>query len=79
MSDIHPIETQTGELHASKKLKPCCVCKETKGVSVSRKDVYMLKLLFKKRDECVILNGEENCGTFIEAHKRCMREHGFDI
>uniref|UniRef100_A0A914HDB8 Cytochrome c oxidase copper chaperone n=1 Tax=Globodera rostochiensis TaxID=31243 RepID=A0A914HDB8_GLORO len=45
------------------KLKACCVCKETKG----------------KRDECIILNGEESCGQFIEAHKKCMREHGFDI
>jgi len=47
----------------SKKLKACCACPETK----------------KLRDQCVVENGEENCGPQIEAHKRCMREAGFDI
>lgn len=46
-----------------KVLKPCCVCKETKS----------------QRDECMVLNGEENCGYFIEAHKKCLREFGFEI
>ncbi|XP_046672331.1 cytochrome c oxidase copper chaperone [Homalodisca vitripennis] len=46
-----------------KKLKPCCVCKETK----------------KARDLCVLENGEINCSSYIEAHKACMRSMGFNI
>jgi cytochrome c oxidase assembly protein subunit 17 len=46
-----------------KKLKPCCVCKETK----------------RPRDACIIEKGEENCGELIEAHKACMRGLGFKI
>lgn len=46
-----------------KPLKPCCVCLETKA----------------ERDDCVIHKGEENCGDFIEAHKQCMRDLGFNI
>uniref|UniRef100_A0A915BAJ3 Cytochrome c oxidase copper chaperone n=1 Tax=Parascaris univalens TaxID=6257 RepID=A0A915BAJ3_PARUN len=46
-----------------KKLKPCCACPQTK----------------KARDECIVLNGEEKCGTYIEAHKKCLRDHGFDV
>jgi len=46
-----------------KKLKPCCVCPETKKV----------------RDECIMDKGEENCGHLIEAHKACMRYFGFKI
>lgn len=46
-----------------KKLKPCCACPETK----------------KKRDECVVLNGEENCHELIEAHKQCLRFYGFNV
>ncbi|CAK8678962.1 cytochrome c oxidase copper chaperone-like [Clavelina lepadiformis] len=46
-----------------KLLKPCCVCLETKGA----------------RDECIINKGEESCGDFIEAHKKCLRDLGFNI
>lgn len=46
-----------------KKLKPCCACPETKKV----------------RDACIIENGEENCKSYIEAHKQCMRKMGFNI
>jgi len=45
------------------KLRPCCACPETK----------------KARDECIIGKGEEHCGDLIEAHKKCMREMGFNI
>jgi cytochrome c oxidase assembly protein subunit 17 len=45
------------------KCKPCCACPDTKRV----------------RDECVILNGEENCAKEIEAHRACMRAAGFNI
>ncbi|XP_074027594.1 cytochrome c oxidase copper chaperone-like [Leptinotarsa decemlineata] len=51
------------QTEAPKKLKPCCACPETKKV----------------RDECIILNGEENCKHLIEAHKECMRKAGFNI
>jgi cytochrome c oxidase assembly protein subunit 17 len=46
-----------------KKKMPCCVCKEERSV----------------RDECVLLNGEEKCSKFIEAHKACLRKEGFDV
>lgn len=48
---------------APKKLKPCCACPETKKV----------------RDQCIIERGEEHCGDLIEAHKKCMRDLGFNI
>lgn len=43
--------------------KICCVCKEAKRI----------------RDECIILNGEERCQAFIEAHKACLRSEGFQV
>jgi len=46
-----------------KKLKACCSCLKTKGV----------------RDQCIMENGEENCGDLIEAHKDCMRQLGFKL
>ena len=51
------------EVVEKKPLKPCCACPETK----------------KPRDECIMENGEENCGDLIEAHKQCMRDLGFKI
>jgi Cytochrome C oxidase copper chaperone (COX17) len=33
----------------------------------------------QKRDECMVLNGEEKCGELIEAHKRCLRKEGFNV
>ncbi|VDO51559.1 unnamed protein product [Haemonchus placei] len=33
----------------------------------------------RARDQCIIENGEENCGELIEAHKKCMRDAGFDV
>ncbi|ESN98304.1 hypothetical protein HELRODRAFT_84705 [Helobdella robusta] len=45
------------------KPKPCCACPETR----------------KPRDECIAEKGEENCQDLIEAHKECMRRHGFNI
>lgn len=44
-------------------VKMCCACPETK----------------KARDECVLFYGEENCEKLIEAHKECLRAHGFNI
>lgn len=43
--------------------KACCACPETKRI----------------RDECVLLNGQENCSKEIEAHRTCMRAAGFNI
>jgi cytochrome c oxidase assembly protein subunit 17 len=43
--------------------KICCSCPETKEV----------------RDLCVVTKGEENCADVIEAHKKCLREEGFDV
>lgn len=44
-------------------LRICCACPETK----------------KPRDECVMMNGEENCKAEIEAHKVCLRKLGFKV
>lgn len=59
----HQIKAIVTNTDPNRTLKPCCVCKETKN----------------RRDECIVLNGEESCGTFIEAHKECLRKHGFQI
>eukprot|EP00967_Tisochrysis_lutea_P075636 scaffold101977_cov40-Tisochrysis_lutea.AAC.4 len=45
------------------KLKICCACPETR----------------KPRDECVVEKGEEQCTEYIEAHKACLRSHGFKV
>lgn len=45
------------------KCKACCACPETKQV----------------RDACIVEKGAENCQGLIEAHKKCMREMGFDV
>ncbi|EDV91944.1 cytochrome c oxidase copper chaperone [Drosophila grimshawi] len=45
------------------KCKACCACPETK----------------RARDQCIMENGEENCTKLIEAHKKCMRDSGFNI
>uniref|UniRef100_A0A240SWD0 Cytochrome c oxidase copper chaperone n=1 Tax=Glossina brevipalpis TaxID=37001 RepID=A0A240SWD0_9MUSC len=52
-----------GESVTKPKCKACCACPETK----------------KARDQCIIDRGEEHCGDFIEAHKRCMRSQGFNV
>lgn len=39
----------------------CCVCKETKA----------------KRDECLLVNPEEQCKPFINLHNECLRKEGF--
>ncbi|KAL7744680.1 hypothetical protein ACLKA6_017180 [Drosophila palustris] len=46
-----------------KACKACCACPETK----------------RARDQCIVENGEEKCTTLIEAHKKCMRDAGFNI
>lgn len=50
-----------GDGAEDKPLKPCCACPETKA----------------ERDKCILENGEDACGRFIEAHKECLRSHGF--
>lgn len=45
------------------KCKPCCACPETR----------------QKRDECVIVKGEEGCIELIRKHQECMRAQGFNI
>lgn len=57
-------ETNTGANEEKKpKCKACCACPETKQV----------------RDACIIENGAENCTELIEAHKKCMRDMGFNV
>lgn len=45
------------------KCKACCACPETK----------------QARDACIVEKGAENCQELIEAHKKCMRDMGFNI
>lgn len=45
------------------KCKACCACPETKRV----------------RDACIVEKGADKCQEEIEAHKKCMKEMGFDI
>lgn len=45
------------------KCKACCACPETK----------------RERDACIVEKGQENCTELIEAHKKCMRDQGFNI
>ena len=65
-----------------KKLKPCCVCPETKKV---RDECIMDKVRGRRSGvgpfslRYFLLKGEENCGHLIEAHKACMRYFGFKI
>ncbi|VDO69135.1 unnamed protein product [Schistosoma curassoni] len=44
-----------------KPLKPCCACPETR----------------LKRDQCVLMYGEEMCADVIMEHKECLRKLGF--
>lgn len=46
-----------------KPLKACCACPETR----------------KARDNCILLNGEEKCLSFIQAHNECLRSKGFQV
>ncbi|EDW37686.1 GL15625 [Drosophila persimilis] len=48
---------------AKPKCNACCACPETK----------------RARDQCMVERGEENCTEQIEAHKKCMRNAGFNI
>lgn len=56
-------ETQAKQPAEKPKCKACCACPETKRV----------------RDACIVENGAENCQEQIEAHKKCMREMGFNV
>ncbi|XP_056683563.1 cytochrome c oxidase copper chaperone 1-like isoform X2 [Spinacia oleracea] len=55
--------TKTTEQDQKPKKKICCACPETK----------------KLRDECIVQNGEDACGKWIEAHKQCLRAEGFNV
>lgn len=68
--------------------KPCCACPETKQV----RDAWWVSFDTKLRIQFLFLisyfiwllisiieKGEENCQALIEAHKKCMRDLGFNI
>jgi len=67
------------EENTKKVLRPCCVCKETRMVIILNNWKNWKKEFLKVRDECIILNGEESCGALIEAHKKCLKEYGFEM
>lgn len=56
-------KSNISESKEKKKLRPCCACPETKAM----------------RDQCIFEKGEENCFDFIEKHKVCLREQGFQV
>lgn len=56
-------QTNTVAEEKKPKCKACCACPETKQV----------------RDACIVEKGAENCLELIEAHKKCMREMGFNV
>ncbi|MCL4139840.1 UNVERIFIED_CONTAM: hypothetical protein GTU68_057829 [Idotea baltica] len=58
-----PSPAPTDSTTKKPKCKACCACPETKRV----------------RDACIVEKGEENCRDLIEAHKKCMRDMGFNI
>ncbi|XP_022231356.1 cytochrome c oxidase copper chaperone [Drosophila obscura] len=58
-----PVAAAGGASGAKPKCKACCACPETK----------------RARDQCMVERGEENCTALIEAHKKCMRDSGFNI
>lgn len=57
--------SQPAETAAPSKPKPCCVCKDEKA----------------KRDECLLINGQESgkCDSLIGEYKKCMKGFGFEI
>lgn len=63
MPEVSPTSNTEEQPAKKPKCKACCACPETKKV----------------RDACIIEKGEENCKDLIEAHKKCMREMGFNI
>ncbi|XP_015041005.1 cytochrome c oxidase copper chaperone [Drosophila pseudoobscura] len=58
-----PVAATNAASGAKPKCKACCACPETK----------------RARDQCMVERGEENCTELIEAHKKCMRDAGFNI
>lgn len=46
-----------------KKLRPCCACPETREL----------------RDKCIFEKGEENCYKYINDHKNCLKDLGFQV
>ncbi|EDV47052.1 cytochrome c oxidase copper chaperone [Drosophila erecta] len=65
VSAAQPVTTASAASASGEKpkCKACCACPETK----------------RARDACIVENGEENCSALIEAHKKCMRDAGFNI
>ena len=66
MSDIPPnpqTDCANAKLSKTTGKKICCVCKTTK----------------QARDECIVLNGEDQCRAFIDTHNKCLRDKGFDV
>lgn len=58
-----PTPTPAPVVQEKPKLRICCACPATKSL----------------RDECVMMNGEENCSVEIENHKICLRAAGFKV
>jgi len=59
----HQPATTASAPETKPKKKICCACPDTK----------------KLRDDCIVQNGEDACGKFIEAHLQCLRTEGFSI
>ena len=63
MNEIIQSSSTTNTTNSEKKLRPCCACPETREL----------------RDQCIFNKGEENCLKYIEAHKKCLKDLGFQV
>ncbi|KHJ48068.1 cytochrome C oxidase copper chaperone [Trichuris suis] len=61
--EVDRVEDKGASQEVANRPKPCCACPETR----------------KLRDECIVEKGEENCKDLIEAHRKCMKQFGYDI
>jgi cytochrome c oxidase assembly protein subunit 17 len=58
-SNLFKVDTVKKE---GEKLKPCCVCKETREL----------------RDNCIRFNNETECVKEINKHIECLKSYGFN-
>ncbi|CDW53699.1 Cytochrome c oxidase copper chaperone [Trichuris trichiura] len=61
--EVDRVENKGEPQEVASRPKPCCACPETR----------------KLRDECIVEKGEENCKDLIEAHRKCMKQFGYDV
>jgi cytochrome c oxidase assembly protein subunit 17 len=63
MNELFQTSLKSNNDKSEKKLRPCCACPETREL----------------RDQCIFQKGEENCLKYIEDHKKCLKDLGFQV